>query len=506
MNGRERLEAKPASRSKQTPPRAARMPGEALEAYEKRGQAVAKDYEKGTLDTSTTPVLSEFLGKEYVYGNPRPARKEDEAARLRREAEAKERRERRDRLWADLTDRVVPLLDAINWDLVLRKPQLTGAYRLPRPLGRARAPDKVMEFVAKQRGPDRMRIPEDLAHYPKQYFIWVHTAMHMANRPRELHAEETRKLRTKVAMLRAMAAEIVEEAEKRAEVGGEEAKSIMEDMRWLLGCMAENVKPMVYDIWEAGLLRDHKLWGGGGRRVRYVDGLPVNMAPCSAGILPISWKSRRHDLAKWSPCAQCEAAGVRECSSSRFLAADPRKRPCLRCRRLGVVCIRKHPKLGYYTDEQLARRGKTRWDTYEAADEKSLPVLEAQAVAKELLGTKRGKKLVNVCGIMVDVEDVKGFAPRNATLQQYLENRDKDKDKAHEEQEMLEGTVVSPSVAGQADRFAAEMSAFMTDEYWEQKAGRYGRGIEDWAGWTKRGGCHFRVRRPVPIPGWLLGM
>ncbi|KAM0507729.1 hypothetical protein ACHAQF_003566 [Verticillium nonalfalfae] len=315
----------------------------------------------------------------------RQAEEKKERARRRREREA---REARGRVWyGAMFAEMGALLEDIDWAIVLRTSRAwVGTSRGPGQRLREKPPPEDLYWARCAMDMDRATI-ESMGDYG----VRLVDVVRRVDRPDWLKEETVRRNRLKLTALQEKGAQVCET------VG--EGRQAADEAHWKLQALDALAQPLAEGLWDAATKRMQETG-----RVQYVDGLPVDLEPTRWMVMPTSRKGRRSLTQKGVPCAQCEAAKMTECSQDRFLPGSSKLEPCLRCQRMGEICIQIDPGL-----RDADREGLPRWTKYVASGH-GISKKEAQAKAEELL-EPRGRVFVNVCGLMVDAVDVKNFAP-----------------------------------------------------------------------------------------------
>ncbi|KAM0284850.1 hypothetical protein ACHAQH_001771 [Verticillium albo-atrum] len=406
---------------------------------------------------------------ERVAGKKRRAEEKKQRAWRRREEEA--RQARRDGWYCAMVEEMQVLLDDIDWAVVLRSSRASvDASKVDLEKTREKPPRQDLAWARDATGREKAMI-ESMG----EYGIWLVEMVRRIDQPHWREEETVRRNRLKLAALRDKGTQV-------AEAVGEGTWS-EDEVYCKLKALDVLAEPLAEDLWKA---ETESMEENG--RVRYVDGLPVHLAPSKWTVMPTSWSSRRDMRRKWTPCAQCEASGVIECSRERFLPEDPGQQPCSRCRRMDEVCIRLDPD---WQDVDL--EGLPTWTKYVAADQ-SLEKKEAQLRAHNLLQS-RGKAFVNVCGQMVDAIDAEGFAPAMMPSLGPRSFNDEEDSLMPEYQSPICPELLSSSDEMSVEDFRARMAIVRSDEYWEEKAVAAGSGMADWGGGTREA----RRRGPVPV-------
>ncbi|KAH6694126.1 hypothetical protein F5X68DRAFT_273492 [Plectosphaerella plurivora] len=413
-------------------PLPARMMGETAEAYERRELQAAEDFIAGTYDDPD----------------------EEEKSKGERRVIKAKRRVR----W-QMNALVHPKLREIDWQVVVKR--FPRSKNFPEEM-MVKQPTPRATYAAKTLKPEDAAEKEEVHGYPVPYLIFVGTILNIIDNPRPLEDVATARVRIKLAYLESLGAKVTEDWEwAQGRLGGAALTQAGEETRWKLQILQELAKPMARTVWEAARERD--LARGRGEKLVYREGLPVDLRAPMPRLVGGEWTSRRGVVCLWSPCLQCKVAGAGECNSARFLSRKAENKVCHRCHRQGLACVRGDDDS---SEESLAKKGVQRWETYEGADPTSMTAEEAQAIAKELLEA-RGKKLINVCGVMVDLEDAKGFAPapeKGPSISAWQQRREE------EDEEMQKSTWVSKEALARGDEFAKRMAMMRCDEYWQEKA------------------------------------
>lgn len=425
------------------------MPGQTAEARDRREMQVAEDFIAGKYDP---PTSKEKSNKERRQACAR--------RRVRKELGEKLRRD----------------MFNIDWEIVIKRIDPTE-YELT--LDRIKEPPTATAILAARRLEET---EEDEVHgFSMEYLLYVRRALDMIEKPDPLEDSTTTRNRTKLSYLGSVEAEITEDCEwAQMQLEDDTAGNAEEENMWKLQLLQERANPMARAVWKAEQQRD--LAGRGRNNLVYVDGLPIDLRPVMPRLLPGRWETRRGAVCRWSPCLQCQIAGVGECSTARVMAQKPKHRPCLRCRREGLACIRGDDDLEHRSDKSLAEMGVARWETYEAADQESLSRAEAQAVAREMLDP-RGKRFLNVCGVMVDAEDTRRFAPvaeagPSMTAWQMEEEEGERKEAEEGKDGKDTASLMTTNMSSQEAVFAKRMTILRCDEYWQGKAEAAGRGVK----------------------------
>ena len=413
-------------------PLPARMVGETADAYERRELQAAENYIAGTYDDPD---------------------EEEKSKEERRVIKAK-RRVR----W-QMNALVHPKLREIDWEVVVKR--FPRSKNFPEDMLK-KQPTPRATYAAKTLKPEGAAEETEVHGYPVPYLICIRNILNIIDNPRPLEDVATARVRIKLAYLEALGAGVTEDLDyAQRRLGGAALTQAGEETTWKLQMLQDLAKPMARAIWEAARERD--LAQGRGKEVVYRDGLPVDLRAPMPRLVGGTWTSRRNVVCLWSPCLQCKVAGAGECNSARFLSRKAENRTCHRCRRHGLACVRGDDDS---SEESLAEKGVQRWETYKPADTRSMTTEEAQAIAKELLET-RGKKLINVCGVMVDFEDAKGFAPapeKGPSISAWQQRREE------EEEEEKKARWASEEGLARGDEFAKRMAMMRRDEYWQKKA------------------------------------
>jgi hypothetical protein len=428
-------------------PLPARMPGETAETYERREIQAAEDFIDGKYDVPD---------------------EEEKKAEEKRVIKAK-RRVR----W-QIDKQVLPALYDIDWKTVVQRRPVRKFLFPPEMVATQPTPHAIYAALTLHEFEKTNQFKSDVVHgYPWGYLKYLREILGEIDNPWPLEDLTTARYRIKLAYLEALAAKMTEDWEwAQTRLGGAALTRAGEETKWKLQLLQGLANPMAVAVWEAARERDYER--GHGKAIVYRDGLPVDLWAPVPRLTQGRWKTRKGVVCLWSPCLQCKVAGAGECSSARFMAKKPRT--CHRCQRQGLPCVRGDDDS---SEESLAEKGVERWETYRPADPTSMTTEEAQGVARELLET-RGRRFVNVCGVMVDEEDAKGFAPPVERGVNIYEWRNREEEGQGEER------WVSKAVMARGDEFVERMKVLKCDEYWLEKASTGESVMMDFDGVTGR--------------------